>query len=403
MSEVIAPVQKKARLEILDIIRGFAIFGIIIANIHSWSGYKYLPFDELSTLPYHDYNDTLRYLFNFFIDTKFYTLFSMLFGIGFYLQFHRFRDEQGPFMRTYRRRLGFLLLFGAIHGLIWSGDILFLYAAVGFVFVFFRNMTHKKLFFFAVFFYYAWLLYDIIFALFYPEYMHYSTHAYKQYPDMTPEELAAVMRDGSLLEVWRQNLHNLYWRYYDFLPSGRITKILAIFLFGYWLMSIDYFKRYADSIKLFLFYFITGVLFTYTALEIGGSMAKWSHTMSDITYKSIMVTGQIMLAMSYVNLLTILYKKTFLASVIDLFAPVGRMSFTNYLMHTLLGIVIFSEFAGGLWGTMGIYQVTLLALAIYVFQVIFSIVWLKYFAFGPLEWGWRCLTYRRLFPIRRRN
>lgn len=232
--------------------------------------------------------------------------------------------------------------------------------------------------------------------------MHYSSHAYKQYPDMTPEQLAAVMRDGTLLEVWRQNLHNLYWRYYDFLPSGRITKILSIFLFGYWLMSIDYFRRYSDSVKLFSLYFVTGVTFTYIALEIGGSMAKWSHTMSDITYKSIMVTGQIMLAMSYVNLLTILHKKTFLTPLINLFAPVGRMSFTNYLMHTFIAIAIFYNFAGDLWGTMGIYQITLVALGIYAFQIIFSIIWLKYFAFEPLEWGWCCLTYSRLFPFRKK-
>jgi uncharacterized protein len=112
-----------------------------------------------------------------------------------------------------------------------------------------------------------------------------------------------------------------------------------------------------------------------------------------------MVSGQIMLAMSYVNMLTILFQKTFLSVVIDLFAPVGRMSFTNYLMHTVIGIAIFYNFAGNLWGTMGIYQITLVALGIYVFQILFSAFWLKYFTFGPLEWVWRCLTYGKYFPI----
>lgn len=123
----------------------------MVANIHSWSGYKYIPFDELILLPHHEYNDTLCYLFNMFIDTKFYTLFSMLFGIGFYLQFHKFRNEQGPFMKTYRRQLGFLVIFGLIRGLIWSGDILLLYGAVGLIFVYFRNLSHTRLFVFAVF------------------------------------------------------------------------------------------------------------------------------------------------------------------------------------------------------------------------------------------------------------
>lgn len=72
-----------------------------------------------------------------------------------------------------------------------------------------------------------------------------------------------------------------------------------------------------------------------------------------------------------------------------------------YYMRTLLGIHIFYDFARDLWGTMGTYQMTLLVLGIYAFQILFSLVWLKYFAFGPLKWGWRYLTYNRLFPIRR--
>lgn len=397
----IAPVSGKSRIEVLDIIRGFAILGIVVANIHSWSGYKFISFDTLATLPHYDINDSLRYFFNLFIDTKFYTLFSMLFGIGFYLQFHKFRDEQGPFMKTYRRRLGFLMLFGLIHGLIWSGDILFLYGAVGFIFVYFRNFSHTKLLLLSIFFYFSWLAYDIIFAELFSNYMNYTSEAYKHYPDMSPQELSNVMLNGTVYEVWQQNLHNIYWRYYDFLPSGRVTKILAIFMFGYWLMSIDYFRKYAESLKLLALYAVLGIGLSMLALEIGGSMAKWSHSLHDIAYKAIMVTGQIFMAMMYINLLSILYNKTFLRPVIDLMAPVGRMSFTNYLMHTLLGMLIFYNFAGNLWGSMGLIQITLVALGIYAFQVVFSMLWLQYFKFGPLEWGWRCLTYKKRFTLRR--
>lgn len=401
MPGAITPVQHNARLEIFDIIRGFAILGILIANIQSWSGYKYLPFDDLADLPYAEYEHALHHLFRFFIDSKFYTLFSLLFGIGFYLQFHRYKDEQGPFIRAYRRRLGVLLLFGTIHGLIWSGDILFLYAAVGSVFILFRDLSTSRLFILALLFYYGWLLYDIIVMAIFPEQLHYTRHAYKHYPDMTPEALAEVMRDGTILEVWRQNLHNLMWRYYDFLPSGRIAKVLAIFLLGYWLMRIDYFRRYATSIRLFVLYLIIGTGLTYAALALGGSMTRWSHTPSNIAYKAIMSSGQIALAMAYVNALSILYSRSILRPLLTLFAPVGRMSFTDYLMQTLFGILIFYSFAGGFWGSMGLYQITLLALTIYAFQTILSIVWLKYFLFGPLEWAWRCLTYKRLFPIRK--
>lgn len=168
-------------------------------------------------------------------------------------------------------------------------------------------------------------------------------------------------------------------------------------------MSIDYFTTYAKSLKLFVFYFISGSLITYIAYEIGGSMASFSHNITNVAYKALAVTGQILLALSYISILAILDEKAFFKKFFHLFAYVGRMSFTSYLMHTLLGYLIFYPFFGGLFGTMGLFQVTLLALALYLFQIFFSYIWLKIFSFGPLEWVWRCLTYGRLFPIIRKT
>ena len=403
MNEKLAPVLKKNRIEILDVIRGFAIFGIIIANIQSWSGYKFIPFEVLSTLPYYSLNDTLHYLFMFFIDTKFYTLFSLLFGIGFYIQFDKQRDKQEPFMSTYRKRLGFLIMFGAIHSFFWSGDILLIYGAVGLLFVMFRNLNPKTLFKLSIFFYFIWLAYDIIFALFFPEFMNYTSTAYKTYPDITPSELTAIFQNGTFIEVLQANWHNLYYRYLDLVPSGRLTKVLALFMLGFYLMSIDYFNTYARSYKLLGLYFLSGVLFTFISYEIGGSMAKYSHDLTNVAYKALAATGQILLAMSYIHILAILDETTFFKKFFHLFAYVGRMSFTSYLMHTLLGFLIFYPFFGKLFGTMGILEITLTAVILYALQILFSFVWLKYFAYGPLEWLWRCLTYSKIFPILRKK
>lgn len=284
MSQQITPVTGKNRVEILDVIRGFAIFGIVIANIQSWSGYKFIPFEVMQTLPYYDLNATLKYLFMFFVDTKFYTLFALLFGIGFYLQFNRYRDNQDSFMQTYRRRLGFLIMFGAIHSFFWSSDILLIYGVVALVFVLFRNLKPATIFKLSIFFYFSWLSYEIIFALFFPDVESYAIIAYKTYPDISPHDLTYIFQHGTFFEVLRANWHNLYCRYVDLIPSGRLTKVLALFLLGFYLMSIDYFTKYARSFKLFLFFF-------------------------------------------------------------------------------------------------------------------FSFLWLKYFKYGPLEWVWRCLTNRQLYPL----
>ena len=403
MHEKIEPVSKKKRIEILDVIRGFAIFGIILANIQSWSGYKFIPFDTLETLSHYDLNTSLHYLFMFFIDTKFYTLFSLLFGIGFYIQFHKFRDDQGPFLKTYRRRLGFLMLFGLIHAFFWSGDILFIYGAVGFALILFRNFSHKNLLISSVVIYYIWLAYDMVFALFYPDYMNYPSSAYKTYIDISPADITAVFQNGSFFEVLQMNWHNVYWRYIELVPSGRITKVLSIFILGYYMMSIDYFRVYASSLKLLSFYLVTGLTFTYVSYEIGGSMSSFSHDLSNVGYKALAATGQVLLAMSYIHILAILDETSFFKKAFHYFSYVGRMSFTNYLMHTLMGYFIFYPFFGGLFGTMGLAEILVLAVVLYAVQVIFSMLWLKFFSMGPLEWGWRCLTYKQIFPIIAKN
>ena len=402
MSEQIAPVSKKNRIEILDVIRGFAIFGIIIANIQSWSGYKYIPFEQLETLPYYDLNSTLHYLFMFFIDTKFYALFSILFGIGFFLQFKRFRDEQAEFIATYRRRLAYLMLFGAIHGFFWSGDILFIYGAVGLVFILFRNVKVKNLLTISIVFYYSWLIYDLFIALYFPGFMQIPATSNHTYIDISPAELTAVFTHGNFFEVLQMNWHNVYWRYLDLVPSGRLTKVLALFMFGYYLMSISYFTKYAPTWKFLILFGILGISITYASYEVGGSMGSYSHDVRNVAYKALASTGQIFLALFYISVLSMLDKVHFFNRLFHhSFVYVGRMSFTNYLMHTVFGYLIFYPFFGGLFGTMGILEISVLGTILYGIQIILSTIWQKYFTFGPLEWLWRCLTYKTIFKIRR--
>ena len=392
---------KKKRIEILDVIRGFAIFGIILANIQSWSGYKFIPFTLLETLPYYEYNSMGKALFLFFIDTKFYTLFSLLFGIGFFIQFDKHRENQKPFVKTYTRRLLFLMLFGSIHAFFWSGDILLIYGAMGLLLIPFRNLALKNLLTSAIVLYYIWLIYDLFLALYYPDLFKHDSLAYKTYIDITPGALTSIFTQGSFIEVLQANWHNLYWRYLDLIPSGRLTKVLAIFILGYYMMSIDYFRVYLNSKKLLLLYFVSGSAFTYLSFIIGGSMSSYSHDLTNILYKFISATGQVLLALSYIHILSYLYQMSFFKKAFKGFAYVGRMSFTNYLMHTFFGYLIFYPFFSGYFGTMGLVEISLLALCLYTLQIFISILWFRFFIIGPLEWAWRSLILKKLMPIRK--
>jgi uncharacterized protein len=252
----------------------------------------------------------------------------------------------------------------------------------------------------SVVFYYVWLIKDVVTTLFFPDLMQHQLSAYKTYMDMSPEGVTFFFTHGTVMEVLSTNWHNLFWRYFDLLPAGRLSKILALFLFGYYLMSIGYFKNLVYSKKLLTFYIVAGLFFTIISNIIGGSMSTFSSSFSDIAYKALAVTGQILLAMAYISILAHLYEMKPFKKILHSFSFVGRMSFSNYIMHTVFGYLIFYPFFGHLFGTMGIVQITALAVALYLLQIFYSYLWLKYFKFGPLEWLWRCLTYKKLFPIR---
>src|SRR5210317_2329862 len=133
------------RIHIIDAIRGLAILGILFANIQSWSGYKFIALDEIQSLPLYHLDGVFNQLHYWLVDGKFYAIFSMLFGAGFGLQYLKYQHEQSPFIRKYRRRLAFLVLFGVAHALLWSGDILTLYALLAFVLVMLRNIRYERL------------------------------------------------------------------------------------------------------------------------------------------------------------------------------------------------------------------------------------------------------------------
>ena len=396
------PSKSGQRVEVIDALRGFAILGILFANILSWSGVKFVPFTELKQFPSFETDLFIYHLNGILIDTKFYTIFSLLFGIGFYLQFNKNRDNQPAFMKVYYRRLRYLMLFGLIHMFFWSGDILFIYALVGFVFVQFRNLKPKTLLIISIIAFVLPLLKDMLMLEFTPGFMVPPEKlALKTYIDMTPEEVTEPFRNGTFGDVIQMNWHNLKWRFFDLLPSGRLFKIFAFFVLGFYMMGNDYFHNQAKSIKLLFVYLIVGLGLTFLSKEVGGSMGQFPSNWNDILYKTLFSFGQVILAFAYISILTISYESALGVKMMAGLKYVGRMSFSSYLSHTLFGIIIFYPFGFGLYGSMSLWQVEVLAIVIYIVQIFFAIIWLKHYSFGPLEWLWRSLTYGKFLSMKK--
>ncbi|MDG1806236.1 DUF418 domain-containing protein [Flavicella sp.] len=396
------PTAAKDRIIFLDILRGFALSGILFANILSWSGYKFLPSEAINTIGNSETDASIYYFLKFFIDTKFYTIFSILFGIGFYMQVSKNRDNP-LFPPLYFRRMCLLLVIGIIHATFWSGDILTLYALTGMILLSMRNVDPKKLLHYGALFYFTPVLLDIVYMLsFASELPNVTKTAIKQYPDMTPDAVVNAFQSTNFLDAIRVNLHNLLWRWYDFIPSGRPLKILGLFFLGSHLYNIQFFKTGALKWKNALLFGILGIGLTYASTFFKGSAAEFSKNWYQVSARLLHETAQINLSMFYICFLAILVDMWPAFFVFNGLKKYGRMSLTSYIGQTVLGILIFYPFAHTFqaFGLLSLESIYYIGCGMLAFQLLYSNLWFRYFKFGPVEWLWRCATLKKWLPIR---
>ncbi|RKY55945.1 MAG: DUF418 domain-containing protein [Candidatus Neomarinimicrobiota bacterium] len=398
MVKNLAPVTN--RIELLDVIRGFALIGILFANILSWSGIKFLDFNTIISFGNIEDDRMLYDILKYFIDTKFYTIFSLLFGIGFSLQISRNKDNPA-FPPLYARRLGLLILIGLSHALIWSGDILVLYALMGFIMLTIRNISQSMQLKMALLLFVTPLLLDIIYMYtFASEIPEITAVALKMYPDMSPEEVVTGFQSVNFITVFKMNFHNLIWRWYDFIPSGRPFKVLGLFLLGSYLYSSGYFTSTVKKFKTLIIWLILGFGLTYLSMTLKGGVSSYSKSWSDILYKLIHEVGQISLALSYISIIAILLHKFPKLFLWEGFKAYGRMSLTSYIGQSIIGIFVFYPIIGlEYYGKLSLESIYYFGLVILIGQIAFSMLWFRWFKFGPIEWVWRCATYKKIFPI----
>jgi uncharacterized protein len=402
------PTEPKLRIEILDILRGFALLGIIFNNMQYLSGYAFTPFETLKQIINFKLNEDVYHLLDIFITAKFYTLFSFLFATGFYIQLSRHTEESADFLKIYRRRLWILLVIGAVHGLIWFGDILLSYAIIGFILILFRNVKPKNLLHWSICILLLPFLIDLAMLPFFQTSanLSFNTSApivHVNYPDMTPQAVINTYQHGSVTELFLLNFHNLIWLNLGHIPSGQIFTLFGIFLLGYYLASSGFFTEKSKPILLLIISLIIGLLATFSARILGGSLYRWPPTLPNILFKFLLLTGQIFMCISYITIIYKIVQTSTGKRILKYLIPMGRMALSNYLFQTIIMIVIFYNFGFNLFGRIGLIQTTGIALLILVMQIIFSNIWLRHFRFGPFEWLWRSLTYKKRIKIRYDN
>ena len=351
--QTLTPVQTNEREIFMDILRGFAILGIFIANLGGFSFYNesaHLTGPML--LPAWDHK--MQFLHHMFIEGKFYSIFSLLFGWGIALQFKRADAKEINALPTVKRRLMFMLLLGALHLLIWSGDIVFFYALLGFVLLPLRKFSNKTLLIsggililLPMLLYIAKMQWPWLNA---PAGFLFDTGQKidAKLTGVTSEaEYIAYSKHAGWWDILKGNIAGFFYRYGYLFFVSRIPKVMGMFMIGYVLGRSDFYKNIQQHKKVLYIIIVLGLLIGlpanfYLARYMTYFMDDYFNLKPYGLYQTIAYAfGVVPLALVYVSLFMLSFQTVAGKKILSVLAPVGKMAFSNYIMHSLIGNFVF--------------------------------------------------------------
>ena len=397
-SQRVGPVSLSERIVFIDVLRGMALFGILAANMRAF----FAPLDAYSVTGalYPGHADVIAQAFvNAFIQGKFISIFSFLFGMGFAMQMTRAEARGARFMGFYPRRLLALALFGLIHGiLIWAGDILVTYALSGAILLLFRNRQQKTLLWWAGGLFSLPIVVSSVFFTIYntrfrPHWMEQKPPDVKKFHD-----IINIYAHGTVRQIMAQNW--VEWK--QELPLDLFAiYATGLFLLGMWVWRsgiVQHLDEYQPVLKrvcawcLPIGAIVSIYSATVTAIIPPGSVSVWAWSSGVLWLPSAHI-----LAAGYISGLALLLMNEGWRRRLLPFAAVGRMALTDYLMQSVVCTLFFYHYTTGLYGKMGPAIGLIPTVVLYWAQVVFSNWWLRRYRFGPMEWLWRGLTYGK-FP-----
>ncbi len=379
------------RLGVVDALRGFALLAIVL--LHNLEHYNLFFMPEnvpawLQTIDKYAW-DTIFFLFA----GKAYATFSLLFGFSFYIQFHNAEKRGIDFRGRFAWRMCLLLLFAQLHALFYNGDILLLYAVVGFALIPVCKLKDKTVFWIALILLlqpYEWG--RAIYALINPDYVAVTGHFI---PYAMRAEAATA--NGSFFDVLQSNiidgqLYSNIWQ----VENGRLFQTAALFMFGMLLGRRKYLIKSEESVR-FWKRMLKGAVLAFIPLYclrifvpdfITDSSALIPYNIAVPSY------ANFAFMVILVSLFTLLwFKKEKGYGWQSLLIPYGRMSLTNYISQSVMGVIIYYGFGLSMYKYAGATASLLIALLIFTVQLVFSRWWLVRHRQGPLEFLWRKGTW----------
>ncbi|MCY7710330.1 DUF418 domain-containing protein [Bacillus safensis] len=378
------PMSLRERVHFLDIVRGFALMGIILVNyfliVDSAKG-----FDMES-------NDVFHNVVNWFASGKFITLFSFLFGVGFMIFMDRAAQKVDSPNKLFARRLTILLGFGLLHlTFVWIGDILAYYAVAGFLLLFFYKRTAKTILY--------WLITLFVIQLLTPFFtMLLSTISTGSSgkPDFADFDLTShnsLTYLASISDRWTDMVT---------MASGSFSTVYSMFfmfLLGVYFVKMEFFKNMEAKKAIWNRIWVIctiAFLITQSSTIITG-VNPFENTLWMNIASALEQNGGLTGSMFYMSTLAMLFLHVpQLRGALMVFTKVGRMSLTCYLLHSIIGTMLFLKYGAGLADHLQPAGTFMIGLGVYVFLVLFSTLWLKRFKYGPMEFIWRQLTYGKV-------
>jgi uncharacterized protein len=410
---VFTPVAADERIEAMDVLRGFALLGILLMNIEAFVGPLFAAITGLD--PSLDGADRVAdALIYILVQGKFYTLFSLLFGMGFAVMIARAHAAGRGFVPVYLRRTLALLAFGLAHALlVGSGDILTVYALIALLLLLFRNTPQSRLPKWGI----ALYLVPVVLMLATgflstlaqgdPQAAASMNAAFAEQGRIMDEGLQAQRQaygSGSYAEAVAQRGEDLKL-FLGHVGSAMGWQILGLFLLGAWFVRSGAIARPAEFPRLYArlrwLALPAGLAMVLASFALMPTMDFSRMDMAAGAATALAMAASLLMCLGYAAWLVRGLQSPRWAGVLGLLAPAGRMALTNYLTQSIVCTLVFYGYGLGYFEQLSRAWQVPFVLALFALQVAFSHWWLGRFRYGPAEWLWRTATYGRLPPMRR--
>lgn len=378
------PSRSKSRIVVVDCLRGFALFGLFVVHmVEYFELFWYAP--EWGWV-----HDTVFFMFG----GKAYAIFSLLFGLSFFIIMDNQAQRGIDFRRRFTWRLTLLLAMGYLHGLLYSGDILQVLALSGFLLVLIYSLGNRLILYLAAF---CLLQAPALISLAMQIIPGGAAGAAEQPLFMTVMgKTNAIYAQGSFLEVIQRNV---FWgqagKWIFMVEAGRIWNVIGFFMLGFVLGRLRFFEHYREKLHIVAAALAAGIMLL-GVLHVAQAVLSYSSlpvATASIANGILDHYSNNLLTITGVILFLLAYELKVFQKPMNWLAPCGRMSLTIYVSQSLYGIPLFYGFGLGLYQGFGQVNALALGLGLWTLQMLIAHYWMKHYYYGPLEWLWRAATY----------